>query len=183
MTQPRCNTPVATRTAMPSIVSACRFQHMHPGAKVRCPSDPSWRIIEFAFFGSVLRDDFDAASDLDILVAFAPNADWSLLDHVQMEQELEALLGRKVDLLSRRSVERSHNWLRRRENSTQKDRQSFAGDASPGIDGPTRANDPWPEAATRTAGPVPDSPRTSRTRGVARRSRAARQAWAICTFA
>jgi hypothetical protein len=32
-----------------------------------------------------------------------------------MEQELEALLGRKVDLLSRRSVERSRNWLRRKE--------------------------------------------------------------------
>ena len=74
-----------------------------------------WRITEVALFGSVLREDFDAESDLDILVAFAPDADWSLLDHVQMEQELEALLGRKVDLLSRRSVERSRNWLRRRE--------------------------------------------------------------------
>ena len=74
-----------------------------------------WRISEFALFGSVLRDDFDAESDLDILVAFAPDADWSLLDHVQMEQELEALLDRKVDLLSRRSVERSRNWLRRKE--------------------------------------------------------------------
>jgi predicted nucleotidyltransferase len=74
-----------------------------------------WRISEFALFGSVLRDDFDAESDLDILVGFAPDADWSLLDHVQMEQELEALLGRKVDLLSRRSVERSRNWLRRKE--------------------------------------------------------------------
>jgi predicted nucleotidyltransferase len=74
-----------------------------------------WRISEFALFGSVLRDDFDAESDLDILVAFAPDADWSLLDHVQMEQELGALLGRKVDLLSRRSVERSRNWLRRKE--------------------------------------------------------------------
>jgi predicted nucleotidyltransferase len=74
-----------------------------------------WRITEFALFGSVLRDDFNAESDLDILAAFAPDAEWSLLDHVQMEQELEALLGRKVDLLSRRSVERSHNWLRRRE--------------------------------------------------------------------
>ena len=74
-----------------------------------------WHITEFALFGSVLRADFDAESDLDILVAFAPDADWSLLDHVKMEQELEALLGRKVDLLSRRSVERSHNWLRRRE--------------------------------------------------------------------
>ena len=74
-----------------------------------------WRISEFALFGSVLRDDFDTESDVDILVAFAPDADWSLLDHVQMEQELEALLGRKVDLLSRRSVERSSNWLRRKE--------------------------------------------------------------------
>ncbi len=74
-----------------------------------------WRITEFALFGSALRDDFDAESDLDILVTLAPDADWSLLDHVKMEQELEALLGRKVDLLSRRSVERSHNWLRRRE--------------------------------------------------------------------
>ncbi|MCL7455223.1 MAG: nucleotidyltransferase domain-containing protein [Anaerolineae bacterium] len=74
-----------------------------------------WRIREWALFGSVLRDDFDAESDLDILVDFAPDADWSLLDHIQMEQELEALLGRKVDLLSRRAVERSRNWLRRRE--------------------------------------------------------------------
>jgi len=74
-----------------------------------------WGIKEFALFGSVLRDDFDAESDLDILVAFVPDADWSLLDHVQMEHELEALLGRPVDLLSRRSVERSHNWLRRQE--------------------------------------------------------------------
>ena len=74
-----------------------------------------WRITELALFGSVLRADFDADSDLDILIAFAPDADWSLLDHVKMEQELEAVLGRKVDLFSRRSVERSHNWLRRRE--------------------------------------------------------------------
>jgi predicted nucleotidyltransferase len=62
-----------------------------------------WRISEFALFGSVLRDDFD------------PDADWSLLDHIRMEQELSTLLGRRVDLLSRQSVERSHNWIRRQE--------------------------------------------------------------------
>ena len=73
-----------------------------------------WRINELALFGSVLRDDFNEESDLDILIAFAPDADWGLLDHVQMEQEIEALLGRKVDLLTRRSVERSHNWLRKK---------------------------------------------------------------------
>ena len=74
-----------------------------------------WRIREFALFGSVLRDDLRAESDLDILVTFVPDANWSLLDHVQMERELEALIGRPVDLLSRRSDERSHNWLLRQE--------------------------------------------------------------------
>jgi predicted nucleotidyltransferase len=34
-----------------------------------------WHISEFALFGSVLRDDFDLDSDLDILVTFAPGAD------------------------------------------------------------------------------------------------------------
>ena len=74
-----------------------------------------WRILELALFGSVLRADLNPDSDLDVLVTFAPDAEWGLLDHVQMEQELEALLGRKVDFISRRSVERSHNWIRRQE--------------------------------------------------------------------
>jgi len=74
-----------------------------------------WSITEFALFGSVLRDDFDLGSDLDILVTFKPGSEWSLLDHLRMEQELVALLGRKIDLFSKRAVEKSHNWIRRRE--------------------------------------------------------------------
>ena len=74
-----------------------------------------WRIVELALFGSALRDDFDQESDLDFLASFAADAEWSLLDHIQMELELEELLGRRVDLLSRRVVERSQNWIRRRE--------------------------------------------------------------------
>jgi predicted nucleotidyltransferase len=74
-----------------------------------------WRISEFALFGSALRDDFDSTSDLDVLVTFAPEADWGLLDHLRMEQELADLVGRKIDLLSRRAVERSHNRVRRQE--------------------------------------------------------------------
>ena len=74
-----------------------------------------WHISELALFGSVLRDDFSIDSDLDILVTFAPGADWSLLDHLRMEQELTDLLGREVDLLSKRAVEQSHNWARRQE--------------------------------------------------------------------
>jgi hypothetical protein len=74
-----------------------------------------WQISELALFGSVLRDDFGPESDLDILVTFAPGARWGLLDHVKMEQELAGLLGCKVDLLTKRAVERGHNWILRRE--------------------------------------------------------------------
>ena len=74
-----------------------------------------WQIVEYAVFGSALRDDFNPDSDLDVLVSFGPDAAWSLLDHLRMEEELANLLNRDVDLLTRRSVEQSHNWLRRRE--------------------------------------------------------------------
>jgi len=73
-----------------------------------------WKIIEFALFGSVLRDDFRPASDVDVLATFASDADWSLFDHVDMQEELSDLLGRKVDLVSRRAIERSDNWIRRK---------------------------------------------------------------------
>ncbi len=72
-----------------------------------------WKIAELSLFGSVLRDDFNADSDIDLLVTFAPEADWSLLDHVQMEQELGLMLGRPVDLVTRRAVERGQNVPRR----------------------------------------------------------------------
>ena len=74
-----------------------------------------WKISELALFGSVLRDDFGQNSDLDILVTFDPKARWSLLDQIKMEQELTKLLGRKVDLVSKRAVEKSSNWLLRQE--------------------------------------------------------------------
>ena len=66
-----------------------------------------WRIRDLALFGSALRDDFHADSDLDLLVTFGDDAAWSLLDHVQMEQELSVLLGREVDLVSRRAWRRA----------------------------------------------------------------------------
>lgn len=74
-----------------------------------------YKISELALFGSVLRDDFRTDSDIDVLVTFAPAAEWSLLDHIRMEQELASLLGREVNLVSRRAIDRSENWIRRRE--------------------------------------------------------------------
>lgn len=55
------------------------------------------RIKRLSLFGSVLRDDFGPASDVDVLVEFLPEARVSLLDMAGMEMELEELLGREVD--------------------------------------------------------------------------------------
>lgn len=74
-----------------------------------------WKITEFALFGSVLRDDFRPDSDIDVLVKFAADASWTLLDHVDMQDELQAILGRNVDLISRKGIERSRNKIRRKE--------------------------------------------------------------------
>ena len=74
-----------------------------------------WKITELSLFGSALRDDFRVDSDIDLLARFAPDAEWSLLDHARMEQELKEMLGREVDLVSRTAVEASPNWIRRRE--------------------------------------------------------------------
>ena len=74
-----------------------------------------WQIQELAVFGSVLRSDFRADSDVDFLAIFAPYSSWSLLDRVRMEYDLEDILKRKVDLLDREEVESSPNWIRRQD--------------------------------------------------------------------
>lgn len=72
-----------------------------------------WKVQEFSLFGSVLRGDFNDTSDVDVMVSFQGNAGWSLLDHVSMRDELVAICGRNVDLVTRKGVERSRNNLRR----------------------------------------------------------------------
>lgn len=72
-----------------------------------------WKVAELAVFGSVTRDDFGPDSDLDVLVSPEPGATWSLMDLGVMREELVQLSGRPVDLLVRRAVEESPNWIRR----------------------------------------------------------------------
>ena len=74
-----------------------------------------WKVKELALFGSILREDFRPDSDVDVLISFDLDADWSLLDHVKMQQELGNIFSRKVDLVSKRAIVRSQNWIRRRE--------------------------------------------------------------------
>lgn len=77
-----------------------------------------WKITEFALFGSVLRDDFRPDSDVDVLVAFAPDSQRSLHDFEMMELELQDLFGRTVDLVQKRLLRnpfRRHHILTNRQ--------------------------------------------------------------------
>jgi uncharacterized protein len=67
-------------------------------------------------FGSALRAaDFDPArSDVDFLVTFAPHSRKSFAAFLELKEALEALLGRPVDLIERKAIEASRNYIRRR---------------------------------------------------------------------
>ncbi len=74
-----------------------------------------WKIQQLAVFGSAVRGDLKGASDIDLLVTFAPQADWTMFDHYRMENELVELLGRDVDLVNVRSLEENPNPVYRKE--------------------------------------------------------------------
>ncbi len=62
-----------------------------------------------AFFGSIVRDEMDEESDIDILIEFEGRK--SLLDLSRLKNELEDAVNRRVDLLTYRSL---HPGLRDR---------------------------------------------------------------------
>ena len=63
------------------------------------------RIRKLAFFGSVLRDDFSPQSDVDILVEFDRSVG---MEFIHLCYELERLLNRKVDLVTRNGVKEKY---------------------------------------------------------------------------
>ena len=77
-----------------------------------------WKVVEFSLFGSVLRDDFRSDSDIDVLLSFEENSTWGLYDLVDMKDELQAIFGRKVDLLEKEAI---RNPYRRRSMLTEQE--------------------------------------------------------------
>lgn len=70
------------------------------------------QVKELSLFGSVLREDFRPDSDIDILITFRENAPLSLLDWMDLVDELKAIFGRRVDPVTERGLRK---YLRRRE--------------------------------------------------------------------
>jgi len=60
-----------------------------------------YQVRELALFGSMLGLDFDSDSDVDLLVSFEPAARITFLTLARMQRELEAIMGRPVDLVPR----------------------------------------------------------------------------------
>lgn len=64
-------------------------------------------IRRFSLFGSVLREDFDLESDIDVLVEFEPEHVPGLFGIARMERELSELFGgRKVDMRTAQDLSR-----------------------------------------------------------------------------
>ncbi len=58
-----------------------------------------YQVLQLALFGSVLREDFNQHSDIDVLVEFAPTAKIGFMALGGMQQELADLFRRPVDLV------------------------------------------------------------------------------------
>lgn len=77
-----------------------------------------WKVREFSLFGSVVGANFQPDSDIDILISFAPEAEWSLFDLITMQEELREIFGHEVDLVEREGLVnpfRRHAILKNRE--------------------------------------------------------------------
>lgn len=63
-----------------------------------------YSVKELAVFGSAARGELRPESDIDLLVEFLPDAGVDLVQHSAAERELSRVLGRKVDLVSKRAL-------------------------------------------------------------------------------
>ncbi len=72
------------------------------------------KIIELALFGSILRDDFNSESDIDLLVTFAKDAKITFFDLDSIENQFSRLFKRPVDVVTKKAINNSHNPIRKK---------------------------------------------------------------------
>lgn len=70
-------------------------------------------ISRLELFGSSLRDDVRAESDVDLLATVRPGVKCGLFEWIEIREGFEKIFNRPVDLVSRRAIERSNNPYRR----------------------------------------------------------------------
>ena len=83
----------------------------HDALKAFCQR---WNVQELALFGSALGENFTPDSDVDLLARFQTGVGYTFKDLVAMQDELEAIFGRPVDLVDRQALQASPNYIRRK---------------------------------------------------------------------
>ena len=63
-------------------------------------------VASLSVFGSVARDEAGPSSDVDLLVEFQPSARIGLFKFLDIQEYLERVLGRHVDLVARDALKR-----------------------------------------------------------------------------
>jgi uncharacterized protein len=72
-----------------------------------------WKIRRLELFGSARSGRLGSNSDIDFLAEFEADEQWTLMDLARAQEDFSMLLGRKVDLVDRKNLERSANLIRR----------------------------------------------------------------------
>jgi uncharacterized protein len=65
-----------------------------------------YQISELAIFGSQARGDFSSKSDFDFLVEFAPEAKPDYFEYFEIQEELENVVRKKVDLVPKKGLKK-----------------------------------------------------------------------------
>lgn len=99
------------RIVKPAPAAPMSLADLRSVARAVCERHP---VAKLELFGSQAAGRMRPDSDVDLLVEFLPDAKPGLLEMGALQDELEQRLGRRVDLLSRRAVEKSRNAYRRR---------------------------------------------------------------------
>jgi len=73
----------------------------------------TWKIRRLALFGSARTGRLGPDSDIDLLAELDADEQWSLMDLARAQEEFSLLLGRKVDLVDWKNLERTANLIRR----------------------------------------------------------------------
>lgn len=92
------------------------YQRLHTTPEDIAAFCQKWQLVEFALFGSILREDFRETgrdpSDVDVLFTYGEKARRNLLLLVQIKYELEDLLNREVDVVSKTALLEDHYTIR-----------------------------------------------------------------------
>jgi hypothetical protein len=73
-----------------------------------------WKVSELAVFGSDIHENYLLENDLDMLISFKDDTHWELFDLVNMESELGVIFNKEIDLVEKKAVTNSKNYLRRK---------------------------------------------------------------------